>query len=258
MSTDKLSIDWYNQNSDFYTKHVRDPEDSIYHSLYEKPAMYKLLPDLTGMTVISLGCGSGEDCDHLKKIGANKVTGIDISEAMIKIAKNSYPDCSFQLMDMEKLDFPDNHFDFAYSSLAIHYVEDWTKVFSEVYRVLKSSSFFLFSCNHPVSSSMEVTRDDEDFSIKELSRTKNRKKDSVEIVGNYMGRTSHIQRSFEVTTWYKSFGEMFNELSQANFVIRDLVEPLPLSKMKQVSPTNYLTLQKIPSFLIMKLQKISH
>ncbi len=43
MSTDSKSIDWYNKNAEGYTKHVRNPQDSIYHSLYEKPAMYSLI-----------------------------------------------------------------------------------------------------------------------------------------------------------------------------------------------------------------------
>ncbi len=61
MSTDYKSISWYEENAEGYTKHVRDPKDSIYHSLYEKPAMYQAIPDIKDKQVISLGCGSGED-----------------------------------------------------------------------------------------------------------------------------------------------------------------------------------------------------
>src|SRR5580693_730079 len=62
MPTDKQTIEWYNQHAGDYTRHVRNPDKSVYHSLYEKPAMYKLLPDLHGKTILSIGCGSGEDC----------------------------------------------------------------------------------------------------------------------------------------------------------------------------------------------------
>ena len=86
MSTDRRTIKWYNNFAQEYTDHVRDENDSIYHSLYEKPAMYNLLPDLKGAKVISIGCGSGEDCNQLQKRGA-KVTGIDISDGLIAIAK---------------------------------------------------------------------------------------------------------------------------------------------------------------------------
>ena len=43
MSTDERSARWYTQHAEEYTKHVRNPDESIYHSLYEKPAMYELL-----------------------------------------------------------------------------------------------------------------------------------------------------------------------------------------------------------------------
>ncbi len=256
MSTDKRSIEWYNQNSERYTKHVRDPNDSIFHSQYEKPAMYNALPKLNGMAVLSLGCGSGEDCLYLFKCGAKKVIGIDISSEMIKIAKSSYPECDFKEMDMEKLDFEDSSFDFVYSSLAIHYLEDWTKVFSEVYRVLKPNSYFLFSCNHPVSSAMELVKDNKDFSIRELSRTKYRKINKVDIVGNYMDRKSSFgQGNMDVTTWHKSFGEISMEAASAGFFIANIIEPLPLPSMKELSPTSYQSMMKIPDFLILKLLK---
>ncbi|MBU2567031.1 hypothetical protein KKG46_05765, partial [Patescibacteria group bacterium] len=86
MSTDKKTVHWYNNNATGYAAHVRDKNDSIYHSLYEKPAMYSLLPSLKGKTVLSLGCGSGEDSHHLQKKGAKKSVGIDITNKLIDIA----------------------------------------------------------------------------------------------------------------------------------------------------------------------------
>ncbi|HUC79158.1 MAG TPA: class I SAM-dependent methyltransferase [Candidatus Saccharimonadales bacterium] len=257
MSTDKLSIDWYNQNSEEYTNHVRNPDDSIYHSLYEKPAMYSLLPNLDSMSVISLGCGSGEDCNYLAKHGASKVTGIDISTGMIEIAKKSYPMYQFQVMDMENLAFGDSSFDFAYSSLAIHYLEDWSKVFKEVYRVLKPGSYFLFSCNHPVTTAMEVIQDDGRMKIQQLSYTKNYQTNKVSIKGDYLKRRplpSHV--TLPVTTWHKPIGEISQEAVAAGFVIANIVEPKPLPKMEQISETNFKVLNKIPGFVILKLQKI--
>ncbi|TSC57032.1 MAG: methyltransferase type 11 [Parcubacteria group bacterium Gr01-1014_18] len=105
MSTDPKTIAWYNDNSQQYSEHVRNPEESLYHAYYEKPAMYALLPDLKGKKVLSLACGSGEDSHYLKTMGAEISCGIGISEKLIKIAKFSYSDCDFKVMDMEKLDF---------------------------------------------------------------------------------------------------------------------------------------------------------
>ena len=120
MSTDKQSLDWYNENSQHYTDHVRNPHNSIYHEYYEKPAMYALVPDLQNKTVISLGCGPGEDSNYLQKQGAKMSIGIDLSNGLLAHAREAYKDCEFHEMDMEKLLFENESFEFAYSSLAIH------------------------------------------------------------------------------------------------------------------------------------------
>ncbi|MDL2363630.1 MAG: class I SAM-dependent methyltransferase [Patescibacteria group bacterium] len=257
MSTDKQSIDWYNQNAQHYTDHVRNPDDSIYHSLYEKPAMYGLLPDLQDKSVVSLGCGSGEDCEFLRSCGASKVVGIDISESMIGFAKNSYPECDFAVMDMENLAFENESFDFAYSSLAVHYIEDWTKLFADTHRVLKPGGSFLFSCNHPVYSALETSRNDDDMKVRELSRTLDKKTDSATIVGNYTKRRPvTLDTGMAVTTWHKSIGEITHEATSAGFVITDILEPQPLPAMEKVAPKDYETLTKIPNFIVFKLQKL--
>ena len=253
MPTDKRTVQWYNEHAAGYAKHVRDPNESIYHSMYEKPAMYSLLPNLTNLSVISLGCGSGEDCGHLSKLGPKQVTGVDISSGLIDEAKATYPACQFQIMDMELLDFPDDSFDFAYSSLAIHYLEKWDKVLSGVLRVLRPGSFFLFSCNHPVYSAMAVTRDDEETKVQQLSRTKDVRTDSVKIVGDYV--TRRFMEFNGWVTWHKSIGEISQEVTAAGFMIAGIHEPQPLPEMAKVSPKDYETLLKIPNFVIFKLWK---
>src|SRR5690606_4604584 len=90
----------------------------------------------------------------LQKRGAI-VTGIDISDSMIATAKESIPEADLFVMDMHNLDFPDSHFDFIYSSLAIHYAPDWRIVFQEINRVLKPGCLFQFSSTHPTSESMK-------------------------------------------------------------------------------------------------------
>jgi len=253
MPTDKRTITWYNDFAVDYVKHVRDENDSIYHSLYEKPAMYDLLPDLKGKKVISIGCGSGEDCDQLQKRGAD-VTGVDISDSMITIAKDSYPKCNFQVMDMENLELNDNSFDFAYSSLAIHYLEDWTKALKEAHRVLKPRASYLFSCNHPTFSAMEYTCNDDEISESMLRRRKNKRTNEMQITGNYFNRRR--MEFNEWVIWHKSLTEISSEITDAGFTIELIYEPTPTPKMKEVSPENYEKLIKIPNFLILKLKKL--
>jgi ubiquinone/menaquinone biosynthesis C-methylase UbiE len=259
MSTNQKTIDWYNQNAQGYAEHVRNPNDSIYHAYYEKPAMYALLPDLKGKKVLSLGCGSGEDSSYLKKQGAHESVGIDISEELVKIAKESHPDCLFQAMNMEQLDFPDSSFDFIYSSLALHYIEDWTSALKEAYRVLKPNSYFLFSCEHPIRSATEKTADDEEHQKFELAIVKYKQPKRVEIIGDYLQHRplqDGLGNFGDVTYWHKPIGEISREIYSAGFLIEQFVEPKPLDAMKEISERDYIRLSKIPEFMIFKLIKL--
>jgi ubiquinone/menaquinone biosynthesis C-methylase UbiE len=258
MSTDKKTINWYNENAKKYSSHVNNPADSIYHAYYEKPAMHKLIPDIQGKQVLSLGCGSGEDSNHLKKLGAKRSVGIDIAEELIKIAKASHTECEFHTMDMEQLNFQDEEFDFAYSSLAIGYIENWTRVLHEVFRVLKPNSYFLFSCQHPLRSTMVETRSDENGYEKQISIIKDKNSEQYKIIGDYLHArkleaiTGNIMM---VTGWHKPLSEIINTAVDAGFSIDRLVEPQPTEEMKNISPQTHEKLSKIPEFMILRLKK---
>ena len=122
--------------------------------IYEKPAIRAELPDIHGLEVISIGCGSGVDAKWLADNGAKRVVGIDISEGLLAIARRSYPEIEFHEMDMEQLNLPDESFDLAYSSLAIHYVDDWTQPLKEARRILRPNGQYIFSCEHPIDSAV--------------------------------------------------------------------------------------------------------
>ena len=256
MPTDKRTITWYNDNAAVYTRHVRTPDESIYHSLYEKPAMYHSLPDIKGKDVISLGCGSGEDCHYLARRGAAKVVGIDISVGLVGVAKESYPECEFAVMDMERLDFPNNSFDFAYSSLAFHYLEDWSAAFKEAYRVLRSGSYLLLSCGHPVYSALQVTEDSKEVKTEILSHTIHKHTGEATVVGDYLTRRPIRHTRNDWLTWHKPVSEIVGEAARAGFVVADLIEPAPLLSMQKIAPNDYDLLRKIPNFMILKLRKL--
>ena len=239
MPTDEKTLDWYQKRAEKYTDHVRNPDDAVYHSYYEKPAMYALLPDLKGKTVLSIGCGSGEDSNYLKKQGAVKSVGIDLSSELINIASATYSDCEFKTMDMEKLDFTDQSFDFAYSSLAIHYLEDWTQALKEVYRVLKSGSNFIFSCNHPVRFAAETANTDTYHAYK-LEVQKNRITKKITITGDYLTKKKIIDAFGKdtVNIWHMPVGEISKCIHDAGFLIEQIVEPKPQERMKEIKPNH--------------------
>ena len=118
----------------------------------EWPDIRALLPDLAGKRVVDLGCGFGWFCLFARQQGAAHVLGLDLSENMIARARaeTSDPAIDYRITDLEQLALPDSAFDFAYSSLAIHYIEDLGRLLRAVYRALGPGAHFVFTTEHPI------------------------------------------------------------------------------------------------------------
>ncbi|MGH7203932.1 MAG: class I SAM-dependent methyltransferase, partial [Candidatus Levyibacteriota bacterium] len=57
----------------------------------------------------------------------------------------------YKQVDIEKdLPYPNNSFDFIFSLMVLHYVENMDHVATEFYRLLKSNGNLLFSLTHPL------------------------------------------------------------------------------------------------------------
>ncbi|MBC7708085.1 class I SAM-dependent methyltransferase [Polaromonas sp.] len=261
MATDPKTINHYNENADGYHRHVSDPNESTFHAYYEKPAIRAELPPLTGLDVISIGCGSGVDARWLADNGAKKVVGVDISTGLIEIAMRENPDLEFQVMDMEQLSFKDESFDLAYSSLAIHYVDDWTQPLKEAYRILKPRGSYVFSCGHPIDSAVEY-RSENGYKYALLGRKVNQATRERTIYGDYLAADSDgvkpvkgILADMEITVYHRTFSKMLEQIQAAGFKIERMVEPQPTEGMKVADPQVFEQLSKIPCFMIWVLRK---
>lgn len=94
--------------------------------------------------VLDLGSGAGFDCFlAASKVGPNgRVIGIDMTQEMIERAienakKNGISNVEFRIGEIENLPVEDNSIDVVISNCVINLSEDKSKVFKEIYRVLK-------------------------------------------------------------------------------------------------------------------------
>lgn len=112
----------------------------------------RLFPELSGKTVLDLGCGYGWHCQYAAEHGAVRVVGIDRSEKMIRTAreKNAGDVISYQVCDLEEYEYPDGAFDCVVSNLVLHYVADLEAIYQKVFRTLKPDGVFLMNIEHPV------------------------------------------------------------------------------------------------------------
>ncbi len=116
----------------------------------------RLLPhDLTGMSVLDVGCGYGWHCAWAAEHGAARVLGIDPSKKMLDVARerNARPAVEYRLGGVEGFTWPEREFDLVISNLALHYVEDIGAVYAGVFGALKPGGSFVMNIEHPVFTS---------------------------------------------------------------------------------------------------------
>lgn len=102
---------------------------------------YKFLKDsfienFKDKEILDFGCGNGIHSFWLQEEG--KLTGIDLSEKSLEIARKRAKKAKFITMDCEKLEFPDNSFDVVFDGGTFSSL-DSNKSFIEILRVLKKN-----------------------------------------------------------------------------------------------------------------------
>ncbi|MFO7952146.1 MAG: arsenite methyltransferase [Bacillota bacterium] len=93
-----------------------------------------------GESVLDLGCGAGADCFlAAKKVGPEgRVIGVDMTPEMIEKAReSSMNNVEFRLGEIENLPLADNSADIIISNCVINLSADKSRVFEEIFRVLK-------------------------------------------------------------------------------------------------------------------------
>ncbi len=118
----------------------------------EWPTLRSMLPSLEGLRVLDLGCGFGWFARWAREMGAESVVGVDLSEKMLDRARalTHDPLVTYCQANIENLTLPDASFDLVYSSLALHYLEDFSAVCSTIHKLLVPSGHLVFSVEHPI------------------------------------------------------------------------------------------------------------
>jgi len=97
--------------------------------------------------VLDIGCGSGWATRLLAEHAASgRVTGIDISDEMIRVARESsllFLNVDYQTASAEQLPFGDGEFTHAFSMESLYYYRNIPRALSEIHRVLKPGGLFV-------------------------------------------------------------------------------------------------------------------
>lgn len=194
----------------------------------EWETLRRMLPDFKGKRVLDLGCGYGWHCVYAMEHGAASVTGIDLSEKMLSVAreKTPYPQVEYKRMPIEDIDFPPDSFDIILSSLAFHYVKDFDRVAKKIHACLTEGGAFVFSAEHPVFTAegsqqwyLDADGNILHFPVDNYFYEGERKAD-------FLGET--------VTKYHKTLTTYLHGLLSNGFQLADIMEPQPPAHMMDI------------------------
>jgi ubiquinone/menaquinone biosynthesis C-methylase UbiE len=110
------------------------------------------------LRVLDLGCGSGRDLASWGVTAADEVTGLDIDDSRLTIAKSRFPKRTYLHGAGECLPFADERFDRVVSSVALPYM-NIQKTLAEIYRVLVPGGGLSLSLHLPSFTIAEFLHD---------------------------------------------------------------------------------------------------
>ncbi len=130
---------------DAYNKCAKDY--SLTRDLFKNKKYLEMLSEYLkpNSEILDIGCGAGKPIDEYLVSKEHKVTGIDISEKQIELAKINVPKVTYLVGDMSEMNFPNNSFNAVVSFYAIFHIprEDHLDLFKKILKMLKPGGLFL-------------------------------------------------------------------------------------------------------------------
>ena len=236
---DRLHTQWSESAQDWI-----DTDQAVRTGMLDR-WMLDSLGDVSGKSVIDIGCGEGRFCRLLSRRGA-AVTGVDLTEALIERARSISTGETYLLGDAEALNaIESNTFDIAVSYIVLVDLLDYRSAIREAFRALRPGGRFVVCNIHPMRSASQSNG-----WITQAGRK------LFYPLDNY---TDEGPREF--VWWGRTFINMHRTLSShlsafldAGFILRALHEPIPSAEELTVNPT-FDDEYRAPNFIIYVLDK---
>ena len=139
---------WTKVNAEYTDGKARDAwsEDEITWGMAgAREADLQILPDLEGKDIVELGCGTAYFSAWLKKRGAARVVGVDVTPAQLETARRMNDEFGLGLelieANAEETGLPDASFDLVHSEYGASIWCDPYKWIPEAARLLRSNGF---------------------------------------------------------------------------------------------------------------------
>ena len=258
---DKEVGEYWDKNAENWVKLARMGYDRC-RDLINSPAFFNMIPDVSNLNGLDIGCGEGYNTRIAAKKGAI-MSAIDISEVFIKYAKESEQQeplgIKYQIANAAKLPFLDNQFDFIMATMSLMDIADNENAIVEAYRVIKPGGFFQFSMSHPcfLMSDSAWVENEECKRTGVIIRNYFKKLDGeLEewIFGAAPKELKDKMRKFRIPRFTRTLSEWLNLLIEKGFILEEFCEPCPDDDTLEKYPEEY-TSRIIPFFLIIRCRK---
>ena len=196
-----------------------------------RPRVLELCGDVSGMSILDLGCGEGYVGRQLAQKGAASVMGYDVSGGMIEGAKKSAAEAglahlSYAVSDLRQARFgdPNDPADLVVAVFLFNYMDSasMSGILKRIREVLKPGGRFIFTVPHPLLPWIKPAQ--KPFYMRPeggyLSAV------DVPFPGRIWRRDGE---SVEVQAVHKTFTTYFNALAAAGFTAMPHVEELHIT-----------------------------
>ena len=260
MESDAVAAHW-ESNADTWTRHARAGYD-VYRDALNTPAFMAMLPAVSGLRGLDIGCGEGGNTRNVARRGA-RMAAIDIAPTFVHHAR-SLEDreplgIGFQVADATNLPFDDATFDFATAFMCLMDMPDQGRVLGEARRVLKPGGFLQFSILHPcfVPPHRKVLRDAGGAPY------------AVEVAGYFdhidgkldtfwFSELPEAERAttkpFRIPRFHRTLAHWIDTIRGAGLVLEKLVEPMASAETAAAEPVVADT-RIVPLSMIVRVRK---
>lgn len=236
--------EYWNNNAEAWSKLARAGYD-VYRDHLNTPAFLAMLPPVTGLHGIDIGCGEGHNTRQVAKRGAT-MTAIDIAPVFIRHAlaeETRFPlGITYREASGVELPFANDTFDFATAFMSLHDIPETDQALAEAFRVLQPGGFLQFSITHPCFNPPH----------RRNCRDEDRITYAIE-VGDYFvdargridewifGTAPKAMRDrlpmFKVPRFHRPIGQWLNLLIETGFILERIEEPCPTPEAVLAHPS---------------------
>lgn len=159
----------------------------------------KLLPNLSDKVFLDAGCGAGKFCKLAQNQNAKAIVGVDLSSAMVEIARAHCPTANLQCADLSTVELEKEYFDVIICALVLAHIEDLKRPLHNLLAALKKGGVLIVTDFHPF------------LTLRNSKRT---------------FKDSQSGKEYEVQHHLHLFQEYFTVFRKYGFVVDYLEEPI--------------------------------